>query len=314
MATPRAGNQATVLRNTAAAAKAVVVYLGVGDAGVIVDDGVPERSTDLGVAVDVAGLSWCRRRPHRLRADVLSLADRCGCSGHEWSLYAPHRTVGRNGRSGAGLIGGTSVVATTKQRMVESDAAPPQRRGLAAMSFTEVLAGSGAAPGGIYHHFPGGKAELAAEVVAWTGARIRATFAQLEAQDPAGLVQAFLGAVRPAVQRSAEGASCTVAAVVVEVSPSGSELSITRRACAGLLGPGPVPPAGGRRHGRGGRHGAGDVAGHVPGGRARTVPRRRFPRAVRARRPSAHADRRRRGAGPRTLGPRTERPSADLHR
>ena len=109
--------------------------------------------------------------------------------------------------------------------MVESAASLLQRRGLAATSFTEVLAESGAARGGIYHHFPGGKAELAAEAVAWSGARIRASFAQLEAEDPAGVVQAFLGAVRPAVQRSAEGASCAVAAVVVEVSPSGSQPS-----------------------------------------------------------------------------------------
>ena len=116
-------------------------------------------------------------------------------------------------------------MVATKQRMVESAAGLLQRRGLAATSFTEVLAESGAARGAIYHHFPGGKAELARDAVAWTGERVRDAFAALEADDPAGVVDAFLRAVRPAVQRSAEGTSCAIAAVVVEVSPLGSDLS-----------------------------------------------------------------------------------------
>jgi len=88
--------------------------------------------------------------------------------------------------------------------------------GLAATSFTQVVSVSGAARGAIYHHFPGGKAELAHEAVAWTGRRVRDEFATIDAHAPDAVVAEFLAKIRPVVARASAGISCAVAVVTVE--------------------------------------------------------------------------------------------------
>jgi TetR/AcrR family transcriptional regulator, lmrAB and yxaGH operons repressor len=116
----------------------------------------------------------------------------------------------------------------TKQRMVAATEASLRRHGLAGTSFTEVLAASGAARGAIYHHFPGGKAQLVGAAVARTGADVSAALAAVHGEDEAGVVDAFLTLVRPVVQDSAGGAGCAVAAVVTESAP-GDPLQLASR-------------------------------------------------------------------------------------
>jgi AcrR family transcriptional regulator len=103
----------------------------------------------------------------------------------------------------------------TRARMVEAAVTALQQRGVAGMSFTEILLASGAARGAIYHHFPGGKAQLAAEAAARNGADVRAFLAGLPTDHPVIVVEAFLAAVRPVVAASARGGGCAVAAVTV---------------------------------------------------------------------------------------------------
>jgi TetR/AcrR family transcriptional repressor of lmrAB and yxaGH operons len=103
----------------------------------------------------------------------------------------------------------------TRVRMVDAAVEALQQRGAAGMSFTDVLAASGAARGAIYHHFPGGKAQLVAEAAALNGHQVRAHLATLPANDPLAVVNAFLGAIRPVVAASATGSGCAVAAVTV---------------------------------------------------------------------------------------------------
>ncbi|HEY2099437.1 MAG TPA: hypothetical protein VGH72_23420 [Pseudonocardia sp.] len=83
-----------------------------------------------------------------------------------------------------------------------------------------MLAVSGAARGVIYHHFPGGKAELAREAVAWTGRSVRARLAALDADDPETVVALFLAAVRPVVAESAAGSGTYCAAPRAASNPS----------------------------------------------------------------------------------------------
>jgi AcrR family transcriptional regulator len=103
----------------------------------------------------------------------------------------------------------------TRARMIEAAVTALQQRGVAGMSFTEVLRASGAARGAIYHHFPGGKAQLVAEAAARNGEDIRGFLAALPADSAVAVVEAFLAAVRPAVAASACGGGCAVAAVTV---------------------------------------------------------------------------------------------------
>ena len=90
------------------------------------------------------------------------------------------------------------------------------------MSFTEILDASGAARGAIYHHFPGGKAELVAEAATRNGQDVRSHLAALAGATPAAILDNFLAAVRPVVAASAAGGGCAVAAVAVE--PDGDAL------------------------------------------------------------------------------------------
>lgn len=103
----------------------------------------------------------------------------------------------------------------TRTRMIEATVEALQRRGVAGMSFTDVLTASGAARGAIYHHFPGGKAQIVAEAAALNGQDVRARLAALPADSPPAVVRAFLAAVRPAVLASAGGSGCAVAALTV---------------------------------------------------------------------------------------------------
>jgi TetR/AcrR family transcriptional regulator, lmrAB and yxaGH operons repressor len=112
--------------------------------------------------------------------------------------------------------GAIPVAGDTRSRMVDATVRALQRRGVAGMSFTEVLQDSGAARGAIYHHFPGGKAQLVAEAAARNGQDVRDFLGALPADSPQVVVQAFLAAVRPVVQESASGGGCAVAAVTVD--------------------------------------------------------------------------------------------------
>lgn len=113
----------------------------------------------------------------------------------------------------------------TKQRMIEAAAGLFRTRGLTATSFTDVLDASGAARGAIYHHFPGGKAQLARDAVVWTGTSVLGRLAMITANSPEAVVTQFLASVRPAVEQSAGGASCAVAAVTVEAAQGDPELT-----------------------------------------------------------------------------------------
>jgi TetR/AcrR family transcriptional repressor of lmrAB and yxaGH operons len=99
--------------------------------------------------------------------------------------------------------------------MIEATVEALRRRGVAGMSFTDVLAASGAARGAIYHHFPGGKAQIIAEAAALNGRDVRAQLAALQADSPGAVVRAFLAAVRPVIEASAAGCGCAVAAITV---------------------------------------------------------------------------------------------------
>ena len=70
-----------------------------------------------------------------------------------------------------------------RQRMLESGATLFRERGVSATAFADVLAHSGAPRGSVYHHFPGGREQFSAEVVAYAG---RALSRRISAAAPLG--------------------------------------------------------------------------------------------------------------------------------
>jgi TetR/AcrR family transcriptional repressor of lmrAB and yxaGH operons len=115
-------------------------------------------------------------------------------------------------------------VAPTRARMVEAAIASLRSRGVAGMSFTEVLAASGAARGAIYHHFPRGKSQLVEEAAARYADDVRAALADLPGTDPHAVVESFLAAVRPVVADSTRGHGCVVAAAAMAPEDPAADL------------------------------------------------------------------------------------------
>ncbi|WP_137991033.1 TetR/AcrR family transcriptional regulator [Streptomyces vilmorinianum] len=112
----------------------------------------------------------------------------------------------------------------TRGRMVDAAVDALRQRGLQGMSFTDVLAQSGAARGAIYHHFPGGKNQLAAEAATRHGRDVRDRLAEFGASGPEGVATAFVEFARPVAEAAAQGVGCAVAAVTVPADEENGEL------------------------------------------------------------------------------------------
>src|SRR4051794_1542815 len=105
------------------------------------------------------------------------------------------------------------MVKATREKMIDAAVESIRRHGVAGTSFTEVLTHSGAARGAIYHHFPGGKADLTQTAMRAHGAGVVAALGAVQGSTPRAVVDSFLELVRPVVVESAAGASCAVGAV-----------------------------------------------------------------------------------------------------
>ncbi len=105
----------------------------------------------------------------------------------------------------------------SRQKMIETAALVMRERGVEATSFSEVVARSGAPRGSIYHHFPGGKAQLIAEATRYAGDFSAAgLIAALGEDDPVAAVRAFTAGWLTLLRRSDFGAGCPVVAAALE--------------------------------------------------------------------------------------------------
>jgi AcrR family transcriptional regulator len=95
-----------------------------------------------------------------------------------------------------------------------------RERGYAATSFADVIARSGAPRGSIYHHFPQGKQQLAAEALRWY-AEATARFLEraLAGGSSADAVATFVTAMRDSLRASDFRAGCPIAAVALDLTP-----------------------------------------------------------------------------------------------
>jgi AcrR family transcriptional regulator len=134
-----------------------------------------------------------------------------------------------------------------RERMVHSAAYLFRERGFSGTAFSDVIAHSGAPRGSIYHHFPGGKMQLAEEAVRYSGeflaSGVRAAACD---DDPMATVHAFLGWWRRALVKSDFRAGCPVVAVTVESQLTDAASDAFQRwqdaLAAGLVSAG-APPA-----------------------------------------------------------------------
>lgn len=127
----------------------------------------------------------------------------------------------------------------SRTKMIESAASLIARRGLNAASFSNVLEESGAPRGSIYHHFPDGKEQLAADAIRWTSGRVLAFQRGNGGTTPRGVLERFTGMWRNVVIGSNAETGCVVAGTAVD-SGAGDEglMDVVRetfRSWTGLL-------------------------------------------------------------------------------
>jgi TetR/AcrR family transcriptional repressor of lmrAB and yxaGH operons len=111
---------------------------------------------------------------------------------------------------------------STKKRMVRTMRDLLQRQGYYATGINEVLAVSKAPKGVLYHHFPGGKAELAASAVRQAGESILAGLAHFKRQsaDPIQAITLFIDFYLKQLAETNYAYGCPVATVTLETAGS----------------------------------------------------------------------------------------------
>jgi TetR/AcrR family transcriptional regulator, lmrAB and yxaGH operons repressor len=116
-----------------------------------------------------------------------------------------------------GVTTNTDTRMDARDRMIRSAALLFRRQGIEGTSFSDVLDHSGAPRGSIYHHFPGGKAQLAEEATRYAGDFIAAGLvAALADDDPVAAVHAFTKSWLVILRQDDFADGCPVAAAAVE--------------------------------------------------------------------------------------------------
>jgi len=122
----------------------------------------------------------------------------------------------------------------TKQRIVEAGAELFRHKGYTGTGVKEIVAAARAPFGSLYHHFPGGKEELAEAIIRWSGAM----YGQLgpavlgPAPDPVTGVHAFFGGAAEHLRETDYADACPIATVALEVASTSEPL---RRATADVF-------------------------------------------------------------------------------
>jgi AcrR family transcriptional regulator len=118
------------------------------------------------------------------------------------------------------------TVQATRERIIEATTALFMERGFAGSGLKQIATASSAPVGSIYHSFPGGKAELAAETLRSSGRAYMALVGAVLDAAPdiiTGVADCFNGAA--AVLRATDYAdACPIATVALEVASSDEAL------------------------------------------------------------------------------------------
>jgi AcrR family transcriptional regulator len=104
-----------------------------------------------------------------------------------------------------------------RTRMIQSAALLFRERGVEGTAFADVLEHSGAPRGSVYHHFPGGKLQLAEEATRYAGDFIAAGLAAaLEHDDPITALETFIDVWIAILRDSDYEAGCPIVAATLE--------------------------------------------------------------------------------------------------
>jgi TetR/AcrR family transcriptional repressor of lmrAB and yxaGH operons len=120
---------------------------------------------------------------------------------------------------------------TTRDRLIAAMADAMRRKGVHGVGLTELLEIADAPKGVLYHHFPGGKAELTVHAIGFSVARIVASLDRLLAatDDVAAALTAWLDGALAQLEGGRFETGCPLATVALETTADDVEI---RRAVA----------------------------------------------------------------------------------
>jgi AcrR family transcriptional regulator len=130
-----------------------------------------------------------------------------------------------------------------RKRMIASTALLVRERGARATSLDAVLAHSGAPRGSVYHHFPGGRAQLLREATDYAGEYMARRLERATDEHPLAALDALFDDYQATLLNTDFRAGCPVVAVAIESPEEGPDLRDRalaaferwRRALAGAL-------------------------------------------------------------------------------
>jgi TetR/AcrR family transcriptional repressor of lmrAB and yxaGH operons len=128
------------------------------------------------------------------------------------------------------LQGEYSVPRTTdaREKAIKTAERLFRVQGYAATGLTQIIEESGSPKGSFYFHFPGGKRELAGEVIAGYRARTTAGFRALADRaggDPVKFVRALAKAVADEMSSSGWTSGCVAQTLAQELAPGDAEIA-----------------------------------------------------------------------------------------
>jgi TetR/AcrR family transcriptional repressor of lmrAB and yxaGH operons len=121
----------------------------------------------------------------------------------------------------------------TRTRLIHAMADALQRKGLHGVGLSEILEMTGAPKGSLYHHFPGGKTELAVAAIDDISAQINQHFSRLFSQqpDPLKALSKWLDGALQQLEHSRFERGCPLATIALESSPDDVEIRDALQRC-----------------------------------------------------------------------------------
>lgn len=110
----------------------------------------------------------------------------------------------------------------TRERLMRAMLHGLRTRGFHGVGLNELLAEAEASKGVLYHHFPGGKTELAVATIEQVAQRITSSLHALlqKHDDPVDALGAWLNGAQKTLQTSRYEAGCPLAAIALESTPA----------------------------------------------------------------------------------------------
>lgn len=118
------------------------------------------------------------------------------------------------------------MASTTKDRIIDSSAELFRRQGYSGTGVKQIVAAANAPFGSIYHFFPGGKEQLAAETIRSSGQLYIQLFATIAMQAPDVLtaVGDFFAGAAETLRETDYADACPIATVALEVASTSEPL------------------------------------------------------------------------------------------